>query len=224
MAIPAHKGIGVLGGTFDPIHFGHLRLAWEAQQQLQLDHVRFIPCHMPPHRGDPASKATHRLAMVELACATTPEFIVDERELRKNTPSYSVETLLELRKEIGPERPLIFIMGMDAFAGFCNWHRWQEILQLCHLWIGHRPGTEIPDIQQPAGELLHERQTAAAATLTRTPYGKILVQSTVALDISATYLRQQLQHGLSPRFLLPECVNDYIQQHGLYAPPLTGEH
>lgn len=217
MTVAPHKGIGILGGTFDPVHYGHLRLAWEAYQQLQLDHVRFIPCHMPPHRGDPASKAAHRLAMVQLACASTPEFVVDERELRKHTASYSVETLLELRQEAGPERPLIFIMGMDAFCGFCNWYRWQDILNLCHLWIGHRPGSEVPDIQQPAGELLQQRQASATA-LTHSPCGRIHVQSTVALDISATYLRQQLQHGFSPRFLLPESVSDYIEQHGLYAP------
>lgn len=224
MVTSAHKGIGVLGGTFDPIHYGHLRLAWEAYQQLHLDHVRFIPCHMPPHRGDPASKPTHRLAMVEIACASTPEFIVDERELRKDSASYSVETLCELRQEIGPDRPLIFIMGMDAFCGFCNWYRWQDILNLCHVWIGHRPGSSIPDIQQPAGELLHERQANATA-LSHSAHGKIHVQSTVALDISATYLRQQLQHGFSPRFLLPEGVNDYIQHHGLYASHTpSGDH
>lgn len=206
-----------MGGTFDPIHYGHLRLAWEAYQQLHLDHVRFIPCHMPPHRGDPASKASHRLAMVERACASTPEFVVDERELRKDTPSYSVESLRELRREVGPDRPLIFIMGMDAFCGFCNWYHWQDILTQCHLWIGHRPGSITPDIQQPAGELLQQR-IAHAAALTHSPSGRIHVQSTVALDISATYLRQQLQQGFSPRFLLPESVSDYIETHGLYAP------
>lgn len=217
MTLNAHRGIGILGGTFDPIHYGHLRLAWEAYQQLHLDHVRFVPCHMPPHRGDPASKASHRLAMVERACASTPEFVVDERELRKDTPSYSVESLRELRREVGPDRPLIFIMGMDAFCGFCNWYHWQDILTLCHLWIGHRPGSITPDIQQPAGELLQQR-IAHAAALTHSPSGRIHVQSTVALDISATYLRQQLQQGFSPRFLLPESVSDYIETHGLYAP------
>ncbi|CBL44030.1 Cytidylyltransferase [gamma proteobacterium HdN1] len=213
----AEPGIGILGGTFDPIHYGHLRLAWEALQGLALDHVRLIPCHVPPHRGDPAGAAHHRLAMVELACADTTGFVVDARELEKNSPSYSVETLQALRKQFGPERPLVFLMGMDAFCGFCNWHQWQEILELCHLWVGHRPGSQLPDIQHPAGLLLQERG-ATQGSLAWTPSGRIHVQETVALDISATYLRQQMQHGQSPRFLLPESVHRYIQQQRLYAP------
>lgn len=211
----ASNATGVLGGTFDPIHTGHLRLAWEAKSRLSLDFVRLIPCHMPTHRESPDSNAKHRLTMAELACIGVPGFEVDNWEITRNEPSYSISTLIHIRDQIGPEAPLVFIMGMDAFNQFCSWHEWQHILELAHLWVAHRPGNTLPENDTTEFELLQQLQTPAD-TLKQLPGGRIYVHETTALDISATKLRQQIAEGITPRFLLPDAVWAYIQQNKLY--------
>lgn len=215
MAISAVNAIGVLGGTFDPIHNGHLRLAWEAYTHLGLQEVRLIPCHVPPHRDTPSSSAQHRLAMTMLACEGVPGFRVDDWEIRRDAPSYSVETLQHLRESLGGDTRIVFLMGMDAFRSFSTWHQWPRILELAHLWVAQRPGTEAPTADSQEGRLLQQRKCAHPALLD-TLAGQICIFDSTALDIAATDLRNQMAQGISPRFLLPDSVRDYIEHHELY--------
>jgi len=215
MATSAVNAIGVLGGTFDPIHNGHLRLAWEACVQLGLQQVRLIPCHVPPHRATPSTAPRHRLAMTELACRDVPGFVVDDWEIQRDRPSYSVETLTHLREQHGPNTRIVFLMGMDAFRQFSTWHQWPQILELAHLWIAQRPGAPLPPADSQEGRLLQQRGTNASSLLA-IPAGGLCVYDSTALDISATQLRAQMAQGISPRFLLPDAVWDYIQHNNLY--------
>ena len=137
--------MGVFGGTFDPIHYGHLRTAFELMEAVHLSEVRFLPAGTPPHRETPEASAQERLAMVAAAIGGQPGFIVDDRELRREGPSYSVDTLLDLRAEFA-HRSICLIVGMDAFLGLPQWYHWREILQLAHVVVAHRPGWRAPDM------------------------------------------------------------------------------
>jgi nicotinate-nucleotide adenylyltransferase len=202
--------IGILGGTFDPVHYGHLRPALEVMQALSLDHVRFIPNQIPPHRETPWLDADTRKTLLQLALADTPGFVLDERELQRAGPSYMVDTLESLRTDF-PDTTLCLIIGMDAFADLPSWHRWQEILQYCHLVVTTRPGFDWPTT--PALAALAGRRVESAAELHEAVAGKILLQCTTLLEISASTIRQQIQKGQSIRFLLPEAVNQYLVEH-----------
>lgn len=205
--------IGVLGGTFDPIHFGHLRPALELYELLGLEELRFIPCHIPPHRGTPAVSAEHRLAMVERAIVGVSGFQVDPREILRPGPSYTVDTLLELRREIGPGLPLALLMGADAFAGLPSWYRWREILGLANLVVAQRPG----DAARPSATWLDAASVVDSPTALRArASGKVLFQPVTQLDISATRIRACLSAGRSARYLLPDDVCEYIAEHDLY--------
>jgi len=205
--------IGILGGTFDPIHFGHLRPALEVMEHLGLDEVRFMPCGIPPHRRTPVASVEHRLAMVERAVHDQPGFVVDRRELDRDGPSYSVDTLESLRGELGKEVPLCLMMGMDAFAGLSSWHRWQEILDLAHVVVAHRPGSPA---SHDFGDWVNEAVATDPADLRRSPAGGVFFQPVTQLDISATSIRAMLRRGESPRYLMPSSVLDYIRAQGLY--------
>ena len=134
--------IGVFGGTFDPIHYGHLRLAEELADRLQLGEVRIVPARVPPHRAAPKVTSSHRLEMVRLACAGNPRFLVDDRECRREGPSYTVDTLLGLRAELAADTPLCLLMGVDAYLALTTWSRWERLYDLAHIVIAHRPGFE----------------------------------------------------------------------------------
>jgi nicotinate-nucleotide adenylyltransferase len=218
----AAEGVGILGGTFDPVHYGHLRLAWETLQHLRLDHVRLIPCHVTTHRAQPVTASADRLAMTRLACQNAPGLQVDPRELQRDAPSWTYDTLTDLRGQLGPDVPLVFIMGMDAFRQFSRWHRYRDILALAHLWVARRPGSEAPAAHSAEDALLQACASTDPLELRRQPAGRIMIRETVALDISATFIRQQYAQGLSPRFLLPDEVNDYIVEKALY--PSTPSH
>lgn len=202
--------IGILGGTFDPIHNGHLRTALEVAEQLGVSTLRLIPAQVPPHRPQPVASAAHRYAMVQLAVACEPRLQADDCELRRSGTSYSVDTLAALRMAVGASCPLVFVLGQDAFQGFQTWRRWQDILGLAHLAVVQRPGHALPAAGWYAGHL------AEAAALHRAPAGYICPLSVTALDISATAIRAQMRAGRSPRYLLPDAVLDYIQTHQLY--------
>ncbi len=205
--------IGVLGGTFDPIHFGHLRPALEIHEQLQLDQLHFVPSNIPPHRAAPAIPARHRLAMLEHAIAGVPGFRADRRELDRPGPSYTVDTLRDLRAEFGPDIPLVLILGMDAFAGLHTWNRWREIPRLAHVLAAHRPGSELATDAPFCREMV---LAEAPADLRGRACGRVFFQGVTQLDISATRIRADLRRGLSPRYLLPDAVGAYIIEHGLY--------
>lgn len=205
--------IGVLGGTFDPVHHGHLRPALEIYEALGLSELRLVPCRIPPHRAPPEAAAHHRLAMVERAIAGVPGFRSDARELSRPGPSFTVDTLVDLRAEIGAECPLVLIMGTDAFAGLHGWHRWSEITRLAHVAVAHRPGA-APAAGSPYLELAPA--TDAAAALRAAAGGRVFFQPVTQLDISATGIRERLHAGRSVRFLLPGSVGRYIFEHRLY--------
>jgi nicotinate-nucleotide adenylyltransferase len=210
--------IGLLGGTFDPIHFGHLRLAQELADALGLTRVRLIPSGTPPHRNLPQVSGAHRLQMVRIAIAGNPVFEADDREIRREGISYSYDTLTELRDELG-ERPLCLLMGADAFAALATWHRWQELFDLAHVVIAHRPGFRLKELQAALPAPLRKiylRRLAGAPGMPLANAGSILTREITALDISATRIRAMLAQGSSPRYLVPDAVLEYIDHNHLY--------
>ena len=217
---PSPQAIGLLGGTFDPIHFGHLRLAEEMGEVLGLQEVRILPAGQPPHRGQPRAAAPHRLEMVRRAVAGNPRFVLDEQEINKASPSYSVETLAALRQERPPETPLVLFMGGDAFMGLTTWHRWQELLDLAHLAVAHRPGFSSAvwedALPESLRKLLATRRCEQPAELMDRPAGKICFHAITQLDISASLIRERALRGKSLRYLLPDSVIDYINENHLY--------
>lgn len=216
------SAMGVFGGTFDPIHFGHLRTAFEVLQALRFSEVRFMPCGTPPHRGSPVAAAQERLAMVRAATEGQHGFVVDDRELSREGPSYSVDTLTALRGEF-PLRPIALIIGMDAFLGLPKWYHWQEILQLAHIVVAHRPGWKAPDIG-PLGELLAERGTHRIGDLHQAKSGHIYILDVTQLEISSTDIRDIVAAGRDPRFLMPDAVREYIRESACYGTgPIDGD-
>lgn len=206
--------IGIFGGTFDPVHFGHLRPALEVQQALGLKEVRFIPAGHPPHRDQPHATPTQRLAMLRAAIDEQPGFMVDEREVCRPGPSYMVDTLASLRSELGPE-PLCLILGYDAFLGLASWYQWQRLIDLAHLVVTHRPGWNHDNL---AGELqnLVQRHAMPAAKLADAPAAGLTFVEVTQLDISATRIREQIRTGQDIRYLLPESVYQIIHEQKLY--------
>ena len=205
------RPVGIFGGTFDPIHYGHLRPAQEAMQKLALAELRFIPAATPPHRPPPQASAAQRLAMVELAIRDCPGLRVDDRELQRGGLSYTVLTLESLRAELG-RTPLCLLIGADQFRSFETWHRWQEIPELAHLVILNRPGTKAGAL--PAWT--RGRESSDLHTLREAPAGRLAFLSVSPQDISATRIRAALARGESVQGLLPEAVLDYIRSNQVY--------
>jgi nicotinate-nucleotide adenylyltransferase len=206
--------IGIYGGTFDPVHFGHLRPALEVQQALGLKEVRFIPAGEPPHRGMPHATPAQRLSMLQAAIDDQPGFVVDEREVRRAGPSYMVDTLTSLRTELG-DVPLCLILGYDAFLGLTTWYQWQRLIELAHLVITHRPGWNHDNL---SGELqnLVKRHAMTPALLPENSAGGVTLVEVTQLDISATRIREQICTGQDIRYLLPEVVYRMIHEQNLY--------
>jgi nicotinate-nucleotide adenylyltransferase len=212
--------IGVFGGTFDPIHFGHLRLAEEMAEGLGLSQVRFIPAGQPPHRGAPRTAATHRLEMVRRAIAGNPRFVVDAREVQRPDPSYTVDTLTALRAELGTEQALWLLLGADAFSGLPSWHQWRQLFALANIVVATRPdaaGIQTGNLPEELKQELAQRQVQNGSATG--PAGAVVLQNMTALDISATRIRATLARQGSARYLLPDAVLDYIHQHQLYTHP-----
>jgi nicotinate-nucleotide adenylyltransferase len=207
--------MGVFGGTFDPIHYGHLRTAFEMLQALKFDEVRFMPCGNPPHRTEVIAAAELRLQMVKVATSAQPGFVVDDRELQRDGPSYSVHTLAALREDF-PQRSLGLMIGMDAFLGLPKWYHWREILELAHIVVAHRPGWRAPDMG-PLGELLAERGTHRIGDLHQTISGHIYIHDVTQLEISSSEIRVLIAAGRDPRYLMPDEVRELIAQSGCYA-------
>lgn len=207
--------IGVFGGTFDPIHYGHLRTAFEMLTALRLRELRFVPAGDPPHREPPRVDARQRLDFVRLATGDQPGFVVDDREVRRGGRSYTVLTLGELRGEL-PGVPLCLIVGMDAFRGLPTWHRWAELLDLAHVVVAPRPGW-VPPADGVLGELLAARRTSDVEVLQKAKAGRIYVQPVTQLEISSTELRELLAAGRDPRYLVPDAVRERIRRTGCYS-------
>jgi nicotinate-nucleotide adenylyltransferase len=193
--------LGLLGGTFDPVHTGHLRIAEVARHTLSLDQVAFIPAGDPPHKGEAVTPAEHRYAMTLLATAPNEAFVVSRRELDRSGPSYSLTTIQEYRGEIGMEGELFFIAGVDTVLEIRTWHRWQEVLRECRFAALARPGFEISALLAALPEELRER---------------IDLLPVPGLDVSSTDIRERARRGEPIRYLVPEPVEVYIHKHALY--------
>jgi nicotinate-nucleotide adenylyltransferase len=208
------RPIGIFGGTFDPIHYGHLRTAFELLQTLGFEAVRFVPCGDPPHRGVTLAPATLRLDMVRLATQGEPLFVVDDRELRREGPSYSVDTLASFREEF-PQCSLCLITGMDAFLGLPGWHRWDEILDFAHIVVAHRPGWQAP-AEGALGDLLARCRTQNARDLHEQTHGYVHVHAVTQLEIASTEIRSLVAGGYDPRYLMPDSVRQLIMDNSCY--------
>ena len=217
---PSGAPLGLYGGTFDPVHLGHLRLAEEAVDALGLAGVRWIPAGQPLLREAPRVAARQRLDMVRLATAGNPRFTVDPAEVEADRPSYTVPTLERLRRpdELGSERPLVLLLGADAFAGVSAWHRWEALFELAHVAVAHRPGylLEAAALPPPLARVLEQRRSLDPADLRAVPAGRIVSFAMTSLDISATRIRAALSKGESVRYLLPDALIGYLQNHRLY--------
>jgi nicotinate-nucleotide adenylyltransferase len=209
------NAIGLFGGTFDPVHYGHLRTGFELMQALGLAEMRFIPAGRPPHRDVPLADAALRLAMVRAAIAGQPGFTVDDREVRRDGPSYAVTTLEELKAE-APARRLCLAIGMDAFLGLDRWHRWRDVLRLAHVVVAHRPGWRAP-VDGTLGELLAACGTRDPARLADEDAGLVYVHAVTQLEISSTDLRNIVTGGRDPRYLVPDAVREIIRETGCYS-------
>lgn len=210
--------LGVLGGTFDPVHVAHLRLAEEATKQLALAGVAWIPAGNPWHRRPPVAAGEHRLAMVRLATADHPGHIVDDTEIHSSAPSYTVPTLERLRRIHGADRPLVLLMGADAFLGLTSWHRWRDLFGLAHIGVASRP-TFALTAERMGAELADEfrRRAAPPAALNQAPAGAISAFHLEAGTVSSTEVRAKLSRGEAVAELLPSPVLDYIRRHRLYS-------
>lgn len=211
--------VGILGGTFDPVHYGHLRLAEEMLELAHLRQIRFIPAGTPPHRDAPQVSAQHRSAMVQLAIADQPAFVLDEREVRRAAPCYTVDTLLELRAELGAEQPLCLLMGGDAFLQLHTWHEWERLFELAHIVVGYRPGFTLEERINSTTLALrshYQQRISSADALSQQPAGAIIELAIPKLEISATLIRSRVAENRTIRYLLPNAVADYIHQHHLY--------
>lgn len=211
--------LGVLGGTFNPVHIAHLRMAQELAESLGLGQVRFVPAGTPPHRDAPRVEGRHRLEMVRLAIAENPLFEADDREIRRQGISYTFDTLTELRADFR-DRPLCLLMGADAFAALTTWHRWEELFELAHVVIAHRPGYPVGEMQAglpaPLKKVFLQRLASDSGVLKIAAAGSVLARGITALDVSATRVREMLAHGRSVRYLVPGPVLDYIDRNHLY--------
>ena len=208
------QAIGIFGGTFDPVHYGHLRAALEAMEMLHLQDFRLLPAGTPPHRVNTFASADHRLAMLKLALSRYPEFQVDDREVRRTGSSFMVETLREIRGEAG-DAPILMMIGQDAANVLDQWHEWHRLFDLAHLVIMRRP--ESKHIYSGAlFEQVQPRLVHNPGQLQNSPAGLILPLEVTQLAISSTEIRRQIRAGLSPRFLLPDPVIDYILEQRLY--------
>ena len=211
--------LGLFGGTFDPIHFGHLRLATEVAEAFRLEQVIFLPAGLPYHRGRTAHATNdQRLTMVKLATARDARFDVDDRELRREGPTYTYDTLVEIRKERGPDTPLVFLTGSDAFGRIDTWHRWTELFDLAHFVIAIRAGDETWQSKGPGAfpKEAWPRITLNQREMLSAPSGKVMTFFMTSIAISSTAVRTLAGEGASIRYLTPDPVVEFVRSHDLY--------
>lgn len=207
--------IGIFGGTFDPIHFGHIRPVTEVAAALPFKEIRFVPCRVPPHRPQPEAAPKQRWYMLTRVVGRTPGLVADDRELRREGTSYTVDTLEELRRELGPDEPLGLIMGSDAFGSLHTWHRWKDIPALAHIIVMRRPGATLPN-QGEIADFLEGARLEDPADLSACPAGGVYVQDVTPQEVSSTAVRACIRGGGQPRYMIPGPVWSYIRRVGLY--------
>lgn len=206
--------IGIFGGTFDPVHYGHLRPALEVLQDSQLQEIRWVPCRRPPHRGLPVADSGLRVAMLEAALNGLQGMRVDKREIERDGPSYMVDTLTSFRQENG-DTPLCLLMGMDVFNSFDQWHKWQNILELAHLIVMQRPDSKEPE-EGKLVEILSKHKLDNMNDMNSERAGKIIFLPVTQIDISASQIREAFYKGKNCRYLLPDSVIDIIEKERIY--------
>lgn len=206
--------LALLGGTFDPVHYAHLRCADEAREKLGLDRLYLLPAGTPPHRRSPQASNAQRMKMLQLAMAEFPDLQIDRREFERDGPSYMVDTLQELRGE-SPQRPLLLLIGQDAANYLDRWHHWQNLFELAHIVIMTRPG-EAPAYRSELAQEIERRQVMDIQTMLASAAGYVLALEVAAIDICATTIKTMIGLGRSPRGMLPGQVLDYINEQGLY--------
>jgi len=201
----AIRPLAIFGGTFDPVHIGHLSVAWEAAELLDAD-VHLMPASVPPHKPAPAATAEQRVAMLHAALLGQSRLLLDTRELQRSGPSYTFDTLTALRAEVG-DRPLVLLLGADAFAGLPGWHRWQELFSVAHIGVLSRPGIDTA-MPEALAQAITARRVSSAGELAGRAAGKVIELSVTPLEISATHIRELLAAGRDPRYLLPAGLFD----------------
>lgn len=216
MNVVGVRRIGILGGTFDPIHDGHLRVALETAEQLALDEVRLVPSSVPPHRIAPLATAAERLRMLQLAADPNPGFVVDDIELARGGPSYMIDTLRIMRDRVGPETRLCLIVGCDAFSRIDTWKEWQRLVDYAHIVVVRRPGSELEPSAAAKAWFEPRLEADPEQALLRAAHGSMLYLVLTQLAISATQIREIFATGRSPRYLLPDAVLDYIRENRIY--------
>jgi nicotinate-nucleotide adenylyltransferase len=210
-----HTAIAVLGGTFDPIHHGHLRLAIDLAEQLNLSSLKLMPGYQPMHRDIPLATAEQRLEMLKLAICDNSILDIDDRELKRKGPSYTLLSLKEIRAEAGPTTPLYFVLGEDAFCHFDQWYQWQEIIEYAHILIAVRPGSH-PELSDDLTNFVNKVKYQGQG-YPETACGSIVFIDNARLEISSTAIRQKITEQRSVQYLLPKNVVDYIQLNKVYS-------
>ena len=211
------KALGLLGGTFDPVHFGHLRLGIDALEELSLDGIRWVPSGVPGHRNAPLVSATHRLEMLRLAIADEPRFQIDTAELNAVEPTYTINTFKRLRLELGNEIPLVMLIGMDSLLSLHTWREWQKLFDFAHFAVAKRPGSDLNEAEMdPNFRALYRERCGEPAALSQTSHGRVAQFGSVPLAVSATDIRSRLAHNRSVRYLIPATVLRYIESNALY--------
>lgn len=211
--------LGIFGGSFDPPHFGHIRSVLILLDHFEFEQIRLIPCQLSPHKANVHASAAHRLQMLNLICANHEKLIADDRELKRQAPSYTIDTLFELRAEYGEKQSMVLILGVDAFLRFCQWHRFEEILSLCHILLVQRPGYSLND-DVKGGECEREYfdsyNTKDVEILSSQPFGAIFSSELDEVDVSSTLIRKTISEGQQPKFMLPGNIWNYIRRNKLY--------
>lgn len=210
------RAIGLFGGTFDPIHYGHLRPLAETARSLNLEQVKIVPAAVPPHRQRPAASAQHRSAMVALAIRAWDFFELDEREILRSGPSYTVDTLESLRNELGQQTSIVLCMGADAFSSLDEWHEWSRIPELAHIAVMQRPGWLKKNLGTELRKFLDARRSLESKDISQQGAGLVWWQEVEEQNISATAIRAAIAEGRSVSGLMPEAVIDYIEENHLY--------
>ncbi|MGA0264901.1 MAG: nicotinate-nucleotide adenylyltransferase [Lysobacterales bacterium] len=206
--------IGIFGGTFDPVHFGHLRPVWEVRERLGVRDMRLLPAGQPPLRDNAVTPAHHRVEMLRLATAALPGLGIDLREVQRPGPSWMVDTLQEIRSEAG-DRPVVLIVGRDSAASLDQWHQWERLIELAHIAVMRRPGA-VSELSAELAEFYATHTVTDVGALAACSHGRVCEIEVTQLEISSSRIRELVRLGRSPRFLAPGAVVDYISEHGLY--------
>lgn len=207
--------VALFGGTFNPVHFGHLRIATELAEQLQVESIRMMPCAFPPHRDKPEVDGQQRLEMLQLAIDPQTVLQADDIELQRSAPSYTVDTVRLMRDKVGTQTPLFLCIGMDALNGLDRWHEWQRIQDYCHIVVSSRPGFSVPQ-SGPLAKWIDQRRCKDLAELKQSAHGNFYFCELTMLAISSTSIRKKVSNGENIGFLTPDSVVDYIRQQHLY--------